>query len=367
MGTLRLLLAFAVVIAHSQPLYGFVGIGSSAVPAFFIISGFYMCLVLSTTYNKPGAIRLFYINRFLRLFPLYWSVLLIFYLTALLTQTGDHPFFDRVIYLARNSIQPSTDGTVASAWAAIPNLFVIGSDILRLFAITPETGDIILMLQSDYQKNYIGMDKYLVMPQIWSLGVELVCYAVAPFLVRLKTTWLTLFLLLFIWVQVYSNASLLTWKHLPSWYNFSYFLLGILSFRLSRWLSNRTPKPAAYMAASFPFVLWAFYPSIAQMVSGALIWGIWGLYALGMTTLFSLTKNLAWDRNLGNLSYPVYLIHWLFSWPAVTFGAAQPVAAMAASCLVSWMLIKLIDDPVEKIKKLRGFSNKIALSATVDA
>ena len=46
--------------------------------AFFFISGFYMSLILNEKYNidARGA-WLFYSNRFLRIYPIYWSVALL--------------------------------------------------------------------------------------------------------------------------------------------------------------------------------------------------------------------------------------------------------------------------------------------------
>ena len=51
MGLLRLWLAFSVVLMHSHSFYGFTGIGGYAVPAFFVMSGFYMNLILTTKYR----------------------------------------------------------------------------------------------------------------------------------------------------------------------------------------------------------------------------------------------------------------------------------------------------------------------------
>lgn len=77
MGLLRLLLAFAVVIGHSAPIPGLPLLGAGlAVKVFFVVSGFYMALILSEKYEaKPRGRWLFYSNRFLRIFPLYWVVL----------------------------------------------------------------------------------------------------------------------------------------------------------------------------------------------------------------------------------------------------------------------------------------------------
>ena len=73
MGSIRTILALAVVFGHAGA-YLFTG-GMLAVQLFYIVSGYLMSLViLSSSYSS---IKLFYLNRFLRLFPIYWFVALI--------------------------------------------------------------------------------------------------------------------------------------------------------------------------------------------------------------------------------------------------------------------------------------------------
>src|SRR5258707_7705774 len=81
MGVIRLLLALSVVEFHSTRAFGNPGIwpvdlpnGIVAVQAFYVISGFYMALVLSTKY--AGEPWRFYRARALRLLPIYWLVLI---------------------------------------------------------------------------------------------------------------------------------------------------------------------------------------------------------------------------------------------------------------------------------------------------
>jgi len=52
-----------------------------AVEAFFIVSGFYMSLILTQKYGDKG-LWLFYSNRLLRLYPLYLSMLLCYIIVA---------------------------------------------------------------------------------------------------------------------------------------------------------------------------------------------------------------------------------------------------------------------------------------------
>ena len=77
MGILRILLAISVVLSHSSSIFrvSFVG-GPLAVQAFFIISGFYMSLILNEKYiGVNNSYKLFISNRFLRLYPMYWVIL----------------------------------------------------------------------------------------------------------------------------------------------------------------------------------------------------------------------------------------------------------------------------------------------------
>ena len=71
MGTLRTLFAISVVFAHS---IGFVFVGGqNAVRLFYMISGFLISFVLVER-KSYSSIVLFYINRYLRLYPIYLSV-----------------------------------------------------------------------------------------------------------------------------------------------------------------------------------------------------------------------------------------------------------------------------------------------------
>ncbi len=74
MGIVRTLLASAVVLVHSGSffLYNITGGGQVAVQMFYIVSGFYMALVLTEKYAEAPVD--FYVNRALRLFPTYWVI-----------------------------------------------------------------------------------------------------------------------------------------------------------------------------------------------------------------------------------------------------------------------------------------------------
>lgn len=78
MGFIRTFLAITVVLGHSTPIHGYFGIPPEvAVRMFFMVSGFYMSLILSEKYIGGAGLRAFYEGRFLRIFPIYYVSLLV--------------------------------------------------------------------------------------------------------------------------------------------------------------------------------------------------------------------------------------------------------------------------------------------------
>jgi peptidoglycan/LPS O-acetylase OafA/YrhL len=130
MGTLRFLLACSVVLAHSQQFFGFYGMGGNAVPAFFVISGFYMQMILLEKYNTGRGVFLFYTNRFLRLYPLYWATLFLWVLAAQIPFSG-WPW-SHIASGAGNSLGNAVDFSYPALVAVIPNLTFIGADFFAL-------------------------------------------------------------------------------------------------------------------------------------------------------------------------------------------------------------------------------------------
>ena len=68
MGVFRLILALAVVLGHTAYEGPRLMSPGDAVHVFFVISGFYMCMVLRRKYGcSARGVGVFYLNRFLRL------------------------------------------------------------------------------------------------------------------------------------------------------------------------------------------------------------------------------------------------------------------------------------------------------------
>jgi peptidoglycan/LPS O-acetylase OafA/YrhL len=164
MGLLRVILALAVVAAHVGPLFGlrFFGGGVMAVETFYMLSGFYMALVLATRYR--GRTRDVYFNRFLRLFPVYWLLAAAFFVySALYWLAIGHP-------LGALAAWQSSPHPLHWLWATIANVGIVGSDWAELYAYATADGN--------------SVNRLVAIQPVWSLAVEITFYLAAPFVLR---------------------------------------------------------------------------------------------------------------------------------------------------------------------------------------
>lgn len=85
MGVLRFLLALSVAWTHAGLPKGLSG--DLCVTIFFVISGFYMAMVLNEN-PAYGQVSAFYQQRLLRLFPTYWALLALALLAGVITPSA---------------------------------------------------------------------------------------------------------------------------------------------------------------------------------------------------------------------------------------------------------------------------------------
>ncbi|MGB3750377.1 MAG: acyltransferase, partial [Arcobacteraceae bacterium] len=155
-GTLRLILATLVVLSHlGITLYGY-NIGVSAVVVFYLLAGMVSYKLISKNYKNKALS--YYLDRIKRIFPLYLLVLVFSYIIYKLGATS---------YFI--SSQPDL-------MAYLSNLTIIP---LSYFM-------------------YNDLDKFTLLPPVWSLGVELQFYILAPFILLCTKRIVLLFLFSFV-------------------------------------------------------------------------------------------------------------------------------------------------------------------------
>ncbi|MBT0570187.1 acyltransferase [Curvibacter sp. CHRR-16] len=310
MGFLRFLLAMTVVFAHLHFIHPIFGDSRFAVQMFFIISGFYISMIWSEKYSSlKSPISAFYLSRALRIYPLYYIVLIISILIAWFGLSSGH--ISALMALLAYPVHGALSSSVH-----LPQLTILGMDIYPFLGRLDDGSLEFLNQQFAYPRPYIF--EYFFIPQAWSLSLELMFYLIAPFILKrtrlligLAITSLTLRLIL--WKYGF-NQDPWTFRALPL--ELSLFIAGALSQKLSTHFGITIKKTAH---ANFIFLAIGAIPIVLTLtIKFALLTigesAYWLYYAITLTTLpflFHATKLYKFDRALGELSYPVYISHWL--------------------------------------------------------
>jgi peptidoglycan/LPS O-acetylase OafA/YrhL len=321
MGLIRTLLAIAVVLNHVPPYAGIHLIhGPLAVDAFFVISGFYMALILSERYD--GRVGVFYWARALRIFPMYWAVLAIaWYLRG--PPLGEH--------FAQLDL-------IDTAKVVVASVLLCGHE---LFQFTQIDGG---KLAWDFARaGAIQTGNLMLIPPAWSLGIELVFYVLVPFLVKLRTEFLVIILVISV-VPRQSESYFALWG---PWTSFSspfvmcFFIIGMLSYRLGRMTgaANRSISVVFLTAVLAELFLGPF-------LGGWAGWLLFGTMAVTLPYIFELTKRSKIDYAIGQLSYPIYLCHLLMI--QFVLGSSPLIAVLGSA--VGAALLVLLFSPIERLR-----------------
>lgn len=375
MGILRLLLAISVTVLHFMPALGagFFVEGHVAVKLFYIISGFYMALVLTEKYTGPGSFRTFLGNRFLRLLPTYYLLLLLPVAVTLAARilTGRPLTFGG---LSTWSVHGQHLDPVAAVLLAVSNLTVIGQEFSWAGAVEAATGK--WVWTDDYfAPGMVPGFFFLGITPSWTLGIELEFYCLAPMLVALRTSrllWIGVASLLCRFALAWSVPSLdALWQShfLPT--ELIYFLGGILSYRA--FAAQRALGNLPVMAARGRFVL----PGLIGLLVAYPLLPVGPravLSAVALSTalpfVFALTAGSKADRALGELSYPLYLVHWNlgYLWSYVAAKGWLPLfddrrlataAFVGVSLLASAALVHLVEAPVNRLRERRRLASLV--------
>lgn len=325
MGIYRFLLACCVVIAHVSANPYVSHAGMFAVSGFYVLSGCLITRVLRDTYGFDLAT--FWSNRILRLFPLY-AVFLAAGVLLIFGTPGAAAFFPAVWHTSPSPID----------WLGVLTVFPMG--------LSP-------------------MDwHFRPVPSIWSVGVELLNYAML-FVFVARSRWAAL--LAAVCAAVYHGWSI--WHGEDVGARYFPFYAALLPFSLGsliyfdvgsrKQISARTAVvlcfPAAVIivaaavlggvqqTARFEFL---FYCNLATQCLA-----VWAL------SLMAPIAHRRIDKWWGDLSYPVFLCHWqvafglTFLLPYRSPGFGLMFATLAASTVVAYLACRAQDAIIEPIRK----------------
>jgi peptidoglycan/LPS O-acetylase OafA/YrhL len=148
-------------------------------------------------------------------------------------------------------------------------------------------------------------------------------------------------------------------------FELSLFLYGSLCFRIGRLLPQFDARWSAAIAAAAILTL-AFPPRYFVEHQ----YQLYAVVGAILPALFGFSQRNSWDRSLGDLSYPLYLVHW----PIVIFGSAllgsaqpgsirivvaYPIILVAFAIVCSIAIDRYVVVPIDKWRQLRVASPQI--------
>ena len=418
LGTIRILLAICVFMGHmGLQQFAFMPIGSGlfasyAVQAFFIVSGFYMSLVLSGKYQSSRLVD-FYRTRFLKIMPLYYICLILMLGLHFGVNNWGLNFFE-YLYSDRFAIDVYpliivNPMFLSPDWTSLAGFFIllisqvtlvgqewtyfmatdaqgvsyagefIGTNnyLNHSFLVTADNMNVRIFIPT-LETPQIFMASYLLIPQAWSLSHELIFYLLVPFLVRLKNWRLVLLTLAFLVTRIYfleiQNLDYMKWyefKFFP--FELCFFLAGMLSHRLFQYLeenifkeSRRFRLPAIlllviamFSVGSLPgYSNWIFYGMLVLLLPFAFEGSDIRDVKMFESPLRSRLNKL--DRRAGELAYPLYTSHLavLVFMYAIVPDLTTNLGALWSSSLIlifsvalAILLLKFIQDPIDRYRR----------------
>ncbi len=313
MGFLRLYLAICVVFVHAGiSTWWTVHDGTQAVQIFFMISGFYMQMIAG---KYPTAYS-FWLSRAVRIYAPYFAALVISILCAGILWSFENTLGPCSAFATEPLSHNSAGGIIA---ATLTNFSVVGQD-LTMF-VTANTSDGFEWTANIHEIPF-PLYRYLLIPQAWTIALELYFYALVPVLAVRSTRFLWCLLASSTVLRLFAYSALhlthdpwvyrffpfeielfvggmLAWRHSQSrlrsidikWSAWKYVVF-VIAATLLFWITRK------FVSFGFRFVGYAYLVQLSYLTWFILI-----------PRLFQITRKHRLDRFLGELSYPVYLLH----------------------------------------------------------
>ncbi|KUJ02815.1 hypothetical protein AR275_21275 [Stenotrophomonas maltophilia] len=326
LGSFRFFLAICVVLFHLTAQIP--NLGQFAVECFYVISGYLVTMILTKTYKFE--FKSFALNRFLRLYPSYYAL-------ALLT-------------LAMWFILPRMDEFHACWVWADRTTDVIGNILIWPWTFFPDQ-------PGDY--------KFRLIPSTWSIAVEICCYFLLWAFAARSWRWTLATLLASAAYHAYSLLSGMepATRYSPVSAAMLAFCTGSLAYRASAivvkhrpaWMTKTAVQPLLLAVAIGAFgAVWKASLYDGTATTNPYYYAIIAV-AAAVSLMFHGTRASGFlgyvDRWLGDLSYPVFLIHypsgylvWLaLGQPDAIRGWSIALWAIPVSVTISVITIQLVD------------------------
>jgi peptidoglycan/LPS O-acetylase OafA/YrhL len=208
---------------------------------------------------------------------------------------------------------------------------------------------------TNFAATYPFVEKLLLVPQAWSLSIELGFYLLAPWLVMLRTASLVGILIATLVARIALAAGGLSFD--PWTYRFfpveiGSFTAGMIVYRSMA--ERRAPRSVQWLALAGLIAATLTLSAVPDGWPTRVLFYAYCAWALPYA--FQLTRKSRVDRYLGDLSYPVYLSHLLVISVSLYSGWSGSMLATLIVVLVALASIALhetIQKPVDAYRAAR--------------
>jgi len=242
---------------------------------------------------------------------------------------------------------------LSKTYLVLTNLLLWGQDVAMYLRI--DDGGRSLAFTTNFMNSVPRVETFMLVPQAWSLSIELGFYLLAPWLIARGTNTLVAIVGAAIVLRLALASIGLTFD--PWTYRFFPVEIGSFVFGmvLYRSMAQRRASAATQRVATAGLILVTLLLStLPQTWLTRLVFYAYVGWALPLA--FQLTRANRVDRYLGELSYPVYLVHLLAISIAMYSGWSGPRLAALALIMValaSVALHEVVQQPVDRLRASR--------------
>ena len=309
MGILRTTLALAVIVYHSFKIFGLHMCGGQvAVESFYMISGFYMALILNEKYIGKGSYKKFILSRFYRIFPVYWIVLLLAFLVSIIGYFAfNHPY-----YLSRYINNYSCLSGITIVYFLMENIIVIGQDMFYFFRLDEYCQPILTYNVLSFK--HTGF-QYLLVPQAWSISIEFMFYLIAPFLVTKKIKWQIILVLCGIMAKYYFHHYYYlcfdpwTYRFFP--FELGFFMAGSLAYSYYKYIEHKVLFHIIGYLLLVTCIIGIFLLDELKVNDNYKNSLFYLFLIISIPFIFLALRDNEWDRKIGEFSFSLYICHHL--------------------------------------------------------
>ena len=351
MGSLRFLFTLTIILGHIYSIFGFryheLLSSPIAFESFFVLSGFSITLVLGEKYRSAD--QNFFRRRFIRIFPMYWLVLIS---TLLFSAISFFLFEDPS--LLRSFVAHWQDLDFGpKLWIVFTNLFIVGQEAFYFFKFNYINGGWERSLK--FIDGNPPIHTFLFVSQAWAISYMIYFYLLAGWFNRLQSRWLMLMAVISLGARFYAYSQgyqFDPWLYRFFPFEFFFFMAGMLSCRLyfryreHQWFRQLGfPSWIILVGASLLYDAWKTDYLMKQ-------WLFYFLLIIALPAAFNALKKFKVDRLLGDLAYPMYISNFLIINVLMLTEYRQEAVLMISiillTLLFSVFLLKGFQEPLER-------------------